>query len=338
MKNQENFPLIPFATYYNKGSNEWESFKLTDVDLLNKIVSFETFHFSIFSAASIILASETIEMIKNDDNILIMKELYNNLKEDVTCSYLQQSLVNANKISDDSYALMEDFAEAYDFCNGSLVCGGKDIEDWVTEEIFKTVHAMEIEAILLMLGHSTAAGGVLALAATPCVLCITITSTINPAFWVAYFSYAASNASIRILEDKINKSSCEKSGLKFEDFGITNEVYPDITDRDKIISETFGDEYRVADWNDLVKFHNTVDDITVLMDGLGLTEWGSSACVNWNGDSNWSYNTDRYFFCTRHKYNKSSNYLAHQNIDNYSVSLGSWWFTGRKIIAVKKTF
>jgi len=142
----------------------------------------------------------------------------------------------------------------------------------------------------------------------------------------------------QVIEYLYEPPNNEFDGILYGDFALTNDLYPSGCDRDQIINEVFGDAYRVAEWHDLVKFHVGIDDITVLMDGLGLTEYGSTAQINVNGRDNWSANSSRYYFFSRHNHNRPGSYLAHSNIDNYSVSLGSWWFSGRKILAVRKTF
>jgi len=56
--------------------------------------------------------------------------------------------------------------------------------------------------------------------------------------------------------------------------------------------------------------------------------------------SAYDYKTDweqivRDYYATRHEHNKPAGYLAHDNIDNYLISLGSW-SGSRKIMASRK--
>jgi len=122
-------------------------------------------------------------------------------------------------------------------------------------------------------------------------------------------------------------------GTTFENFAITNDVLPYNSDWNQVINEIFGSTYRVCDWNDLEEYYNNGGDLLALFDGLGLTEYRSGASVTRNGNP--SYSSTRSYFASRHEHNKPSNYLAHDNIDNYLISLGSW-YGNRKIIAIKK--
>ena len=124
-----------------------------------------------------------------------------------------------------------------------------------------------------------------------------------------------------------------KNNISYEDFGITSDRYSEKSDWAQIVLDNFGDQYRVADWNDLKEYYNNGGDLLVLFDELGLTDYGNSASVTRNGVRN--YSTDRYYFASRHEGNKPGNYLAHDNINNYQISLGSWWGE-RPIMVIKK--
>ena len=132
-----------------------------------------------------------------------------------------------------------------------------------------------------------------------------------------------------------NDDNNSDTGKTFGDFGITLETYEDSSSWDQVVNDVFGSGYRVADWNDLVAFYNAGGDLLALYDGLGLTAVGNSAFVERSGDP--SYSTDRYYFASRHEHNKPESYLAHENIDNYLISLGSW-SGSRKIMSVKVTY
>ena len=123
-------------------------------------------------------------------------------------------------------------------------------------------------------------------------------------------------------------------GSYYGDFAVTELKYDDDSDWDQKILEIFGSGYRVADWNDLKAYYNKGGDLLSLYDGLGLTDYGASAYVTRNGDP--SYSSTRYYFASRHEGTLPSNYLAHDNIGGYTLSLGSWYGTGR-ILAIKNS-
>ena len=128
-------------------------------------------------------------------------------------------------------------------------------------------------------------------------------------------------------------TGCEKENLELSDFAITQSTHEYNTDWNQIIRDEFGDDYKVADWKDLEKFHEQGGDLLALFDQLGLTAIGSDVTIKYKGVKN--YEADRGYYATRHEHNKPVGYLAHDNIDNYLISLGSWSGT-RKIMAIKK--
>ena len=129
------------------------------------------------------------------------------------------------------------------------------------------------------------------------------------------------------------KESKHEGTKLYKNFGVTTLAYKDSSNWDAKVQELFGSEYRVADWNDLVSYHNGGGDLIELYNGLGLTKYKGSAYVKRGGNS--SYSTTRYYYASRHNHNKPSYYLAHENIDNHLISLGSWY--GSKIImAIRK--
>ncbi|WP_321429770.1 hypothetical protein [uncultured Methanolobus sp.] len=124
-----------------------------------------------------------------------------------------------------------------------------------------------------------------------------------------------------------------ESGEIYKNYGITQEKYDKTADWDQIVHDVFGPDYRVADWDDLV-IYNKSGDLGDLFDGLGLTDYEDQVFVTCSGHR--SYSSTRYYFATRHNHNPASGYLAHSNIDNYLISLGSW-DTTEKILAIKVT-
>ena len=127
-----------------------------------------------------------------------------------------------------------------------------------------------------------------------------------------------------------------KEGIYYGDFAITTLKYKERSNWNTIIQNIFGSKYRVADWNDLEKFYYEKNgDLLNLFNGLNLKKYRDSAHITRNGEKQWSYY--RFYYVSRHEHNKPGHYLAHENINNYLMSLGSWSGV-RKIIAVKKTF
>ena len=151
---------------------------------------------------------------------------------------------------------------------------------------------------------------------------------------VRIYNRALSAAEIQALYEH-ELDGINSTGKFYGDFAITDLAYEDDYDWDEAIQAELGDNYRVADWNDLKDYHNSGGDILALFDGIGITEYDSAAFVTRDGDK--SYSSTRYYFASRHEGQLPTtySYLAHDNIGNYLISLGSW-YTTMKIIAIKR--
>ena len=146
-------------------------------------------------------------------------------------------------------------------------------------------------------------------------------------------TFSSQRNALSKLDIEIISKMYSTKGLKYKNYGVTTEIHKDNSNWEEIIYKEFGDEYRVADWKDLEKFNDNGGDLIDLFDGLGLNKYGSSAFVTRNGSHN--YSSTRFYFVSRHEHNKPRNYLAHDNINNYLISLGSW-YTTKKILVIKK--
>ncbi|MGV6831972.1 MAG: DUF4214 domain-containing protein [bacterium] len=121
----------------------------------------------------------------------------------------------------------------------------------------------------------------------------------------------------------------DSDGTKFGNFGVTELKYETSSNKAEIVQNIFGSDYRVADWNDLKNYYSNGGDLKELFNGLNVTQ----AFVTKDGSENTG---SRYYFATLHNHNKPSNYLAHDNIDNYLISLGSW-YGAQQIMVIKKS-
>ncbi len=124
-------------------------------------------------------------------------------------------------------------------------------------------------------------------------------------------------------------------GVVFGDFGVTETTYPADSDWTTTVAGIFGAGYRVADWTDLEAFHAGGGDPSALFDGLGLVDYGASAFVTRDGEA--SYDMTRFYFAVRHDHDKPGTFLAHDEIDNHLITLGSW-DSARRILVVREGF
>jgi hypothetical protein len=116
-------------------------------------------------------------------------------------------------------------------------------------------------------------------------------------------------------------------------YAITGRTYGINDNWSVAVENELGTNFRPLDWTELEDYHDKGGDLLVLFDELDLEEYHSSAFVLRNGMQ--LYSTYRGYYASRHEHNKPSNYLAHDNIDNYLISLGSW-DSHRKILAIRK--
>lgn len=121
-------------------------------------------------------------------------------------------------------------------------------------------------------------------------------------------------------------------------FFATLEKYTEYNDINQICKDSFGSDARLADWTDIESYYTEVgslDEFFIEVERNG--EHGLNMMVSRNG--NRFYNSgDRQYFISRHDYNLPSYYLAHDNIENYLLSLGSWYDLNNRILCYSETY
>ena len=114
-------------------------------------------------------------------------------------------------------------------------------------------------------------------------------------------------------------------------FLVTAKAYAHTDDLNTRIKAEFGDNYRLADWNDIIREYNNgmkPDQI------LGNSSTAAHAFCSRSGKQ--FYSSSRHYFASRNNHHPHSGYLVHASIDNNLFSLGSWY--GKyKILAYTET-
>ena len=85
----------------------------------------------------------------------------------------------------------------------------------------------------------------------------------------------------------------------------------------------------LADWNDIVAYQETGSSLTDLITNLKIpieVAKSQQYRISVNGELIW--NADRHYFVARHDHTKRAGFLAHDDIDNYHLTLGSWFGKG----------
>lgn len=92
--------------------------------------------------------------------------------------------------------------------------------------------------------------------------------------------------------------------------------------------EKLGVGVRLADWNDLVAYHKAGGSLSDLIANLKIPIEAPNSPqyrISMNGKLLWR---GRHYFVARHDHTKREGFLAHDNIDGYHLTLGSWFGKG----------
>ena len=99
---------------------------------------------------------------------------------------------------------------------------------------------------------------------------------------------------------------------------------------DQMIRKEFGDKYRLADWNEILKLNTSIEEWA---DSIGLLEGEeNSLLISNDGYKIW---LGRQYYISRFNHNKPGHFLAFGSIDDNFVCLGSWFGLKRHVLAVK---
>ena len=122
----------------------------------------------------------------------------------------------------------------------------------------------------------------------------------------------------------------------FGKFHVIAHDLSEAEDHDAECRSQLGSGFRLADWNDIVSYHEDGGSLTEFIAGLKMSPPGRPAQppeeiaggyrVSRDGRPIWSGR--RHYFFARHDHRRPSHFLAHADIDNHHLSLGSWYGTG----------
>jgi|GEM_PF-6537404 len=117
-------------------------------------------------------------------------------------------------------------------------------------------------------------------------------------------------------------------------FKKTINNYSETDNLEQAVVNEFGSNYRIADWNDVVSYCQTNSPEQFINNLNWQLGEENSFMVIWNGQHFYNNGT-RHFYISRFDHNKPSHYLAHDNIDNHHIDLGSWYGLNMPILCVK---
>ena len=115
----------------------------------------------------------------------------------------------------------------------------------------------------------------------------------------------------------------------YQNFHVIAHDLDETGDLKAACQEKLGVGVRLADWNDLVAYHEAGGSLSDLIANLKIPiEVANSPQyrISMNGELIW--NGDRHYLLARHDHTKRTGFLAHGDIDNYHLTLGSWFGKG----------
>ena len=129
----------------------------------------------------------------------------------------------------------------------------------------------------------------------------------------------------------------QQIAASYQNFHVIAHDLEETDDLKAECKEKLGEGVRLADWNDILAYcqagGSLADFIAALeipleyvtpedMDPIPNTSYR----ISMNGELRWD--GDRHYFFARHDHTKRADFLPHDNIDNYHLTLGSWFGKG----------
>ena len=129
----------------------------------------------------------------------------------------------------------------------------------------------------------------------------------------------------------------QKIAASYQQFHVITHNLDETEDLKVECKAQLGEGVRLADWNDIVAYVEAGGSLDDFIEALKIQlEYvkpedmdpipNTSYRISMNGELHWA--GDRHYFFARHDHKLRGDFLAHSNIDNYRLSLGSWFGTG----------
>jgi hypothetical protein len=136
------------------------------------------------------------------------------------------------------------------------------------------------------------------------------------------------------LNNDAKYTSNEFTNKAIAHYKISKKEHSENENLDQVVKNEFGKNAQVADWSIIKSQFPNINDVVRFMNEVQIIQTGEYFIVQWNGDKRWAWDKSRQFFLTRHNGNLPTdhNFLAHDNIGNFQLSLGSWRGLSHKIL------
>lgn len=129
----------------------------------------------------------------------------------------------------------------------------------------------------------------------------------------------------------------QKIAASFQNFHVIPHDLDETEDLKVECKEQFGKGVRLADWNDILAFiedggsaKEFIESLKIQLEYVHPDDMdpvpNTAYRISMNGELYWD--GDRHYFFARHDHKLRGDFLAHDNIDDYHLSLGSWFGKG----------
>ena len=155
---------------------------------------------------------------------------------------------------------------------------------------------------------------------------------------IRFASGNSDNTTTRFDDIVVRAGNDGTGGRALASFGKFHVIAHDLTesqDHGAECKSQLGSGSRLADWNDIVDYHDGGGSLAAFADGLKMSVEGGTALpgdiasgYRISRDGNAIYSGNRHYFVARHNHNRPGYFLAHAHLDNHYLSLGSWYGTG----------
>lgn len=133
----------------------------------------------------------------------------------------------------------------------------------------------------------------------------------------------------------------QKIVASFNQFHVMKHDLDEKGDLKTECKQKLGEGVRLADWNDIVAYYEAGGSVDEFIEALKIPlEYvnpndmdpipNTHYRISMNGELRW--NGDRHYFFTRHDHTKRGDFLAHDEIDDFHLSLGSWFGEGGYVL------
>ncbi len=129
----------------------------------------------------------------------------------------------------------------------------------------------------------------------------------------------------------------QRIAASFKQFHVITHDLDETGDLKTECKRQLGEGVRLADWNDIVEYieeggslEDFIKSLKIPLEYVNPADMdpipNTSYRISMNGELHWR--GDRHYFFARHDHKLRGDFLAHSNLDNYRLSLGSWFGEG----------